>query len=321
MNQGTQVDRYTGTQVERPVYLFTCLPVYLLPALALSALASTILLILVGSIVRVTGNGLGCPDWPLCYGQAIPPAFGGAWVEFSHRFLAAATTAQVLLLAVLAWRNHRAENWVLRPALLAVALLAAQIVLGGLHVILELPPTTGWIHTGTAMLIVGALAVLATITRSPLSPLGATASAVRGGRPFAIWISINTVALYLLLLTGSYVTRTGASLVCPSFPACGSAASGLRDLIAIQMLHRYMALAVGLMTLATVGWLLRAGEPRTRRYAITLATLLAVQVGLGIANVLLRLPMWSRALHLTVGAALWVGMVGLWTMTQLDGEM
>lgn len=301
--------------------------------LAMSALASTLLLILVGSIVRVTGNGLGCPDWPLCFGQAIPPAFASAWVEFSHRFLAAATTAQVLLLALLAWRNHRSEKWIVRPALAVVGLLAAQITFGGIHVILELPAATGWIHTGLAMLIVGLLAVVWTASapgrkssavlslpadaRLP-TPIGGRWSAV-GRRGFASWLSLNAAATYLLLLTGSYVTRSGASLACPTFPLCGSDAPVLSGLIAIHMLHRYTAFGVALLTLVTVVWLLvGARDLSLERYAWGMLGLLVVQVGLGIANVLLRLPMWSRALHLTVGAVFWVGFVVLWTLTYSD---
>lgn len=283
------------------------------PGLALSALISTVLLILAGSIVRVTGHGLGCPDWPLCYGQAIPPALVGAWVEFGHRLIGAAASLQITLLGALAWRWHRTEKWVFRPAVAAVVLLVVQILLGGLHVILEIPPATGLVHTGVAMLIVGLMAVVVAVTWPPLQRLQSAAGKLFRDARFLGWVSGTTAVTYGLLLTGSYVTRRGASLACPSFPLCGSDAPGIRPLIQLQMLHRYTAYTVALLTVVTIAWLLIGQkDPALTRFAYGLGALLVIQFGLGISNVLLRLPMWSRALHLTVGATFWVGMVLLW---------
>jgi heme A synthase len=285
----------------------------LLPGLALAALFSTILLIAMGSIVRVTGYGLGCPDWPLCYGRVIPPGMTGAWVEFAHRLLGAAASLQIILVALFAWRGYRDRPWVFRPAIVAVALLSLQIALGGLHVIFEIPPATGWIHTGVAMLIVGLIAVVVSGTQPALQPL--RKAVILHNRRFAAWLSVTTVATYFLLLTGSYVTRSGASLACPSFPLCGSDAPAMRRLIDIQMLHRFTAYSVAVLTVVLVIWLLAGQKDQgLKRYALVVGVLLLAQLGLGASNVLLRLPMWSRVLHLAVAATFWASLVVLWSL-------
>lgn len=285
----------------------------LMPGLALSALASTILLIAMGSIVRVTGYGLGCPDWPLCYGQVVPPALTGAWMEFTHRLIGAAASLQIVLLGVFAWRRYRGQPWVFRPALAALGLLVVQIILGGLHVIFEIPPATGLIHTGVAMLIVGLIAVQVASTLPVRRSLQEAAAKISPNKRFAVWVSITAGATYVLLLTGSYVTRSGASLACPSFPLCGVDATNW--LINIQMLHRYVAFSVAFLTLATVVWpVIRQNERRLARLAYGVAALLLIQFGLGMANVWLRLPMWSRVLHLAVAATFWASLVLVWSL-------
>ena len=282
------------------------------PGLAASTLTTTGLLILVGGVVRVSGHGLGCPDWPLCYGRAIPPGLTGAWVEFTHRLVSMAAGAQIVLLGVLAWRRHRGEKWIWRPALAAVALLAAQIPLGGLHVIMENPPETGLVHTALAMLILGCLAVMA----AAVLPVGdrlqkAAARQLARGR-LAGLISLLAVLSYLLVLTGSLVTRRGASLACPAFPWCGAAATQLTD---IQMLHRLTALAVAGLALVVIVLIgRRAPATPLSRFAQLLLGLLLSQLALGAANVLLRLPLWTRVLHLTVAAAWWAAVAILWTV-------
>jgi heme A synthase len=292
----------------------------IVPGLALSALISTILLIAMGSIVRVTGYGLGCPDWPLCYGRVIPPAVTGAWVEFAHRLLGAFASAQIVLLAVLAWRDYRRRPWVLWPAIATVGLLIIQISLGGVHVIFEIPPVTGWVHTGVAMLIVGLVAVQVAGTLPAIQSLRAVA--IFRNRRFAVWLSVTTGATYLLLLTGSYVTRSGASLACPSFPLCGSNAPALRRLIDIQMLHRYAAYTVAALSVVLIIWLLTRTQDRgLMRFAYIVAALLVVQLGLGASNVLLRLPMWSRILHLAVAATIWASLVVLWSLGRVRQDV
>lgn len=318
----------------------------LFPALAIAAWVSSVVLVLVGSIVRVTGHGLGCPDWPLCYGRAIPPAYTGAWVEFSHRLVGGVVSALVVALLILAVRDHREDKWVLRPVVAAAVLIPLQVLLGGLHVVLEIPPQTGLVHTGVAMLLVGVLAALVAASAIQV-PAQASDFLRRGRLPTLItWTAATT---FLLLLTGSHVTRSGASLACLSIPFCGSPVLGSyhpgtgqeqavepvsRVLREIHMLHRVVALILALMTAAIAVRLpvlpaaarlagrlgrrtsLAQGEPSLSGFAYALGGLLALQILLGMANVLLLLPMWSRVLHLTLGATFWSVTVMLWAVSR-----
>jgi heme A synthase len=286
--------------------------------LSLWGLYTTILLIAVGSFVRVTGHGLGCPDWPLCYGRAIPPLDVGAWVEFSHRFVAGIVSLQVAGLMVLAWRHHRAEKWIFYPTVAAVGVIIAQIWLGATHVLNELPAWTGVVHTATAMIIAGLLALLVAVTRPSLQKLGReTAVALQKSR-LMLWTAVAAISTYILILTGSLVTRTGASLACPSFPHCGLSVvpDYLQHLITLQMIHRYTAFAVTAAIILVLYYLLRNGRSQAglRPFAWGLISLLVIQIGLGMSNVLLSLPLWSRILHLTTAGAIWALMVILTVM-------
>lgn len=284
--------------------------------LAVTSLVSTLLLIAMGSMVRVTGYGLGCPDWPLCYGRIVPPFDIGPWFEFTHRLIGAVTSLQIIALAVGAWQRYRHVASIFHPALTAGGLLIVQIVLGGLHVIYELPASTGWIHTGVAMALVGLMGVLVAVTHPAARALAARTPVVAHERGLPLMVAATAVAAYFLILTGAYVTRSGASLVCPSFPECGASSPALQPLIDIQMFHRFTAYGVALLMGLTLWRLVRAGygERGLRVVPLGLATLVVIQFGLGISNVLLRLPLWSRTLHLLVAAMLWTGLVMTWVM-------
>lgn len=277
--------------------------------LALTSLVTTILLVMVGSIVRVTGYGLGCPDWPLCYGRAVPPIEIGAWVEFGHRLFGAIVGIQIAVLTWLAYKNHRNVKWIIRPAFLTAVLLIIQVLLGGIHVMNELPSWTGLVHTGVATAIVGLLAILVTVSQPTLSSLSARVDHYFDLSKMRLWTLIGAGSAYLLILTGSLVTRTGASLACPSFPLCGitDIPDTLRHLTSIQMFHRIVALIVLLVAGYILILVLRNGaaEPALRSISYFLIALFIIQVGLGISNVLLSLPLWSRILHLGVATSIW----------------
>ena len=116
-------------------------------ASALGAFALTI----AGGFVTQTGSGLGCPDWPLCYGQLIPDFRDPTTaIEWTHRTLAAIVGVLVLLTTVFAWRDRRDEQRIVYPATMALVLVLVQAILGGATVLSELNPFLVVAHLGFA---------------------------------------------------------------------------------------------------------------------------------------------------------------------------
>jgi cytochrome c oxidase assembly protein subunit 15 len=217
---------------------------------------------------------------------------------------------QIGALIYLAWKHYREERWIFRPAIAIAVVTAVQVMLGGIHVIYELPRWTGWVHTGVAMLVVGLLALWVAVSQPALVRMGERAALKLKETHLHQWLLIIAAASYLLILTGSLVTRTGASLVCPSFPDCGleTIPDNLRTIVTIQMVHRLFAITVGTALVITVWQLWRVGDhdEAVRNLAVVMTLLIALQFALGLINIWYAIPMWSRVLHLGTATMIWV---------------
>src|SRR5450631_2441122 len=120
---------------------------------AVATAAATYLLILIGGLVHGTGSSLACPDWPTCYGTLMPKMEGGVLVEHSHRIAAGTVLVLTLVLTGLLTRSRQPALRPLRPfGWLAVALVIAQALLGGITVLLRLPTPISTAHTATSLL-------------------------------------------------------------------------------------------------------------------------------------------------------------------------
>jgi len=117
---------------------------------ALLCAGLTLGLMALGGVVRATGAGLACPDWPLCHGRLVPRLEGPVLVEYSHRLLAAVVGLATLLLAASVWRRHGRDRGLVGLALAALILLGGQVVLGGLTVRTELTASLVAAHLGAA---------------------------------------------------------------------------------------------------------------------------------------------------------------------------
>jgi protoheme IX farnesyltransferase len=275
-------------------------------AAIVAAAAVTYALVVLGGVVRVSGSGLGCPDWPLCHGHLLPPLQLHVLIEYSHRTVATLASLLIVAVALAAWLAVRDRPDLRLGATLAAGLLILQIGLGGITVLLELPSAIVLAHLATAMALLGVVCATAAAAWVP--------RATRAGSDRAAdrWALAAAGATYLLILTGSLVTASGASSACAAWPLCGGGLSLSFDrLPLVQLLHRGTAAAVGLvLVLGLVAVLRRLGEHRSVRLTTALTlTALALQIAVGAAVVRLHLPAALRGLHLALAAAVWVGTV------------
>jgi heme o synthase len=278
--------------------------------LAAITLATTILLVIVGVVVRATDSGLGCPDWPLCYGQIIPPLGDGkAWIEWLHRDLAAIIGFEILGLAFLAIRDHRDRPSLLWPSLGAVALVGFQAWLGRETVRLGNSGESVTAHLAAAMTLVGVLVYLTVRASYPARMAGRGSS-----QRFTLLAAFGAATTFALLLFGSQVTATDSALVFPDWPLMGGTLlPPLADASSAQILHRWVAAIVAVIVLVVAVAAVRTqrSRPVIVRLAVGAAGLFAVQIVVGGLQVLTDLSAWSQTLHLALGAIIWALLAAL----------
>src|SRR3989441_10265993 len=179
--------------------------------LVYASLAASLLVVVWGGVVRVTGSGLGCPDWPLCHGQFLPSLDPSTRIEWFHRFLAIAGGVTVAATGLWSLIVYRADRRVLTLAIIAAILYPLQAVLGAITVVLELPPEWVTVHLANAELLLATLTILAVIVRWP--------ELARSRAPGWTWLALAAaVGTFVLMLSGAYVRGAGATAACVTWP-------------------------------------------------------------------------------------------------------
>ena len=311
-----------------------------LQALTVLTLFLTFDLVLFGSFTRLTDSGLGCPDWPGCYGKASPVGahaeisaaqqamptgpvtHGKAWVEMIHRYLATAVGVLILVLAAVSWLNRSRENGIISPwwATLTLVWVCVQGAFGALTVTMKLFPAIVTLHLLGGLLLLALLSVQA-VRYAQIHDAVATVHVPPVLRRL-LWLGLALLALQIAL--GGWVSTNYAVLACTEFPTCqgrwwpemnfaqgfelwrelGLTSDGqhisFAALTAIHYVHRLMAYAV-IALLVWTAWRMRA-VPGLRRAARWLAGLLLLQFVTGLSNVVLDWPLLVAVLH-TGGAA------------------
>ncbi len=282
-------------------------PRWILPTLAIVTGVATYFLIILGSTVRVTESGMGCPGWPLCYGQLGPIDHFHSLLEQSHRYLVVLVTLLVVSTAVAAWAFARERRSVLVPATAAVGIIAIQIVLGAITVVTHNAPFTVALHLLFGLIV---LAITWVTVAAVLVP------SVPAVRRRLNALGYTTVAMtFLLLVSGSLVVDGGATYSCPSWPFC-SARGVAAPLVIIQYAHRLSVLLVSIFIVLFVMHVARRwrGIPGARLIADLVGVLLLAQIAVGGLVATTAAPDALQDLHIALAAAIWAAVVWLATI-------
>jgi heme a synthase len=312
-------------------------PATRLRALTLLTLFLTFDLVLFGAFTRLTDSGLGCPDWPGCYGSASPlgaqAQIGAAqaalptgpvtvtkaWIEMVHRYLATGVGVLITVLALASWVMARQRQTTVSPwwATLTLAWVCMQGAFGALTVTMKLYPAIVTLHLLGGL---GLLALLAGLSQASVRVPLAMPAGLRAGCMALALLSVLQIAL------GGWVSTNYAVLACSDFPQCqgswwpamdfeqgfalqrelGAGKDGgflpFTALTAIHYAHRLGAYVL-LAAMALMARQLHAsGDAALCRWARRLAAVALWQVASGLSNVVFGWPLWAAVAH-TGGAA------------------
>ena len=257
----------------------------MLPRYAKLVTAFTVLLIAAGGMVTSTGSGLSVPDWPTTYGWnmftfPLDKMVGGIRYEHSHRLIASTVGFLTIVLAAWTWRVEP-RRWVRWLAVACLCAVILQGLLGGLTVLLLLPPAVSIGHAGLAQIFFCLTLTLALVLSPGWQHAGPSVDDLTLRRIAAL----TTTAIYVQIILGAAMRHTNAGLAIPDFPlAFGHFIPPHWDSrIAVHFAHRVGAVVVSLAIFATAAHVLHHHRDRGElvRPAALLLLLVCVQVALG----------------------------------------
>lgn len=268
---------------------------------------ATLLLLAAGGLVTSTGSGLAVPDWPLSFGRVFPRMTGGVLYEHGHRLVAAAVGALTLILA--AWFFLKERRGSVRfTAVLAAGAVVAQGLLGGLTVLLRLPPSVSVAHACLAQGFFCLTVALALLTSRGFIERDAGPLGDDGSPPLWALGSASALLVYGQLVLGAIMRHTGAGLAIPDVPlAFGRIVPPFPSFdIAVHFAHRVGAIVVAAAVFLSTGRVLRRHRERRDlvRPAVLASILVVVQILLGGATVVTRLAVVPATAHVVTGALL-----------------
>ncbi|MGE3284682.1 MAG: heme A synthase [Pseudonocardia sp.] len=283
----------------------------LMRRLAIAAVVAQAGISVTGSVVRVTGSGLGCPTWPQCFpGSMVPVAHPEIaaltqWVEFGNRLLTfvVVVVAGACLLAALAVRPRRAR--LVRLAAVQPVGVVTQALIGGLTVLTGLAWWTVAVHFLVSMVLVWLAVQLVGAASDGDGPPRAAVP-----RPVRALVATSTVVLAALLVAGTLVTAAGPHAGDSDTPRLALGVPATAQLHA-DLLFGYLGMLVAL------GFALRVLPPPARvwrRYLVLVGVVLAqgvlggAQYALGVPEVLVALHVLGAAVVTIAAAALWSGL-------------
>ena len=282
---------------------------------AVFLMCSTLVLLFAGAMVKSTGSGLAVPDWPLSYGQFMPPMVGGVFYEHGHRMVASFVGVCMTVMAL--WLVHAEPRaWVRRVGLLAMAAVVCQGLLGGLTVLLKLPKPVSIAHAGLAEVFFALTICLAFFTAPSWQRAAPLGSAVPAEVSRLRWGGICTALLvYAQILLGAMVRHFGAGLSIPTFPLANGRLIPKIDswYVGIHFAHRVGALLVTLAIIHLAAKVLIRFRAQ-RQLAVTATALLAIvaaQLTLGAWIIWSERAVEMTAAHVVFGALTWGTTVAL----------
>ena len=265
------------------------------------------ILVFAGGLVTSTGSGLSVPDWPLSYGMVFPPMVGNVRFEHGHRMVATTVGLMTIVLAV--WLQRRESRPRVRKlGWLALAAVVLQGLLGGLTVLLLLPPAVSVAHACLGQTFFCIAVAIAIFTSSGWRHAPPAVLAPTPGLSLRTAALVSTAAVFLQLVLGAFMRHTGAGLAIPDFPlAFGRLVPAFTTAgVAVHYAHRVLGVVVALCVATTAAVALRThrDQPLLLGPAVLLPCLVVAQILLGGITVWSAKAVVPTTLHVLNGAVI-----------------